>query len=167
MSTLRGQQFHNAFFWAINRSQDATIMHEWYSKVGQGVAGEYRYNFGAFSNGDLTSHLLEQHATELLQSDGSLRPVAATRTYDFRGGANQALPFGLRARANVNYFSSLTTNQTYNTNPLRRLAEQSQRRRESGGRLGHLQPERHASIAANISTGRRAPPSTAALPGLR
>ena len=25
-STLRGQQLHNAFFWAINRSQDATIM---------------------------------------------------------------------------------------------------------------------------------------------
>ena len=37
ISSLRGQSIHNAFFWAINRSQDATFMHDWYSKAGQGV----------------------------------------------------------------------------------------------------------------------------------
>jgi len=36
-SSLRGQSIHNAFFWAIDRSQDATIMHDWFSKTGQGV----------------------------------------------------------------------------------------------------------------------------------
>ena len=36
VSSLRGQSIHNAFFWAINRSQDATFMHDWYSKAGQG-----------------------------------------------------------------------------------------------------------------------------------
>src|SRR6478735_3172912 len=35
-STVRGHSFHNAFFWAIDRSRDATIMHDWYSKTGQG-----------------------------------------------------------------------------------------------------------------------------------
>ncbi len=115
-STLRGQQLHNAFFWAINRSQDATIEHEWYSKIGQGVAGEYRYNFGPGSNGSLQSHLLDQHDAEYVQSDGSVVTSPASRSYDFRGGLSQALPFGMLARANVNYFSSLTTNQTFNTN---------------------------------------------------
>src|SRR4029077_3900955 len=51
-STLRGQTFHNAFFWAINRSQDATIMHDWFSKTGQGVGTEYRYNMGAGNDGN-------------------------------------------------------------------------------------------------------------------
>jgi LPS-assembly protein len=115
-SSLRGQQLHNAFFWAIDRSQDATIEHEWYSKVGQGVAGEYRYNFGPTSNGSLTTHFIDQHAADYVQPDGSVTTTAPSRSYDFRGGLNQALPFGMRAQANVSYFSSLTTNQTFNTN---------------------------------------------------
>ena len=32
-STLRGHSIHNAFFWAINRSQDATFLHDWFSKA--------------------------------------------------------------------------------------------------------------------------------------
>jgi LPS-assembly protein len=108
-SSLYGQQLHNAFFWAIDRSQDATIEHEWYSKVGQGVAGEYRYNFGAGSNGNLTSHLLDQH-------DATIGGGGASRSYDFNGSLTQALPLGLRAQANVQYFSSLLTHQTFNTN---------------------------------------------------
>jgi LPS-assembly protein len=39
-STVKGQTISNAFFWAINRSQDATILHDWYSKTGQSIAGE-------------------------------------------------------------------------------------------------------------------------------
>jgi hypothetical protein len=46
-SSLRGQSFHNGFFWAINRSQDATILHDWFSKTGQGLGSEYRYNAGS------------------------------------------------------------------------------------------------------------------------
>ncbi len=48
-STLRGQSLSNAFFWAINRSQDATFQHDWYTNTGQGLGGEYRYNFGTGS----------------------------------------------------------------------------------------------------------------------
>ena len=36
-STVRGQSLSNAFFWAIGRSQDATLYHDWFSKTGQGV----------------------------------------------------------------------------------------------------------------------------------
>ncbi len=35
-SSVRGQSLHNAFFWAIDRSQDATFFYDWYSKAGEG-----------------------------------------------------------------------------------------------------------------------------------
>jgi LPS-assembly protein len=111
-STLYGQQLHNAFFWAINRSQDATIEHEWFSKVGQGVAGQYRYNLGAGSNGNLTSHYLSQSDA----TQGADATAGTSRSYDFAGSLLQTLPLGLRAQANVQYFSSLLTHQTFNTN---------------------------------------------------
>jgi LPS-assembly protein len=116
-STLRGQQLHNAFFWAINRSQDATIEHEYYSKVGQGVDGEYRYNYGGLDFGSLNAHLLDQHDATYDQGDGTTQTVAGSRSFDLRGGMNQSLPGNFRAQANVNYFSSILTNLTYNTNP--------------------------------------------------
>ena len=39
-STIRGQTLNNAFFWAINRSQDATLYHSFYSKTGQSFGGD-------------------------------------------------------------------------------------------------------------------------------
>ena len=36
-STYRGFTLSNAFFWAIGRSQDATFMHDWFSKRGYGM----------------------------------------------------------------------------------------------------------------------------------
>jgi LPS-assembly protein len=105
-STLRGHSLHNAFFWAINRSQDATILHDWYSKAGQGVGTEYRYNFGGGSDGNLRAHLLDEKAAT---------GIAAARSYRLNGSANQLLPGRLRARARVDYFSSIATNQTFNT----------------------------------------------------
>lgn len=113
-STLRGQQIHNAFFWAINRSQDATIMHEWYSKTGQGVSGEYRYNFGAGSDGDMTTNFRREREVNYVVN-GSTSTLPASQTYELRGSANQLLPGRLRARANVDYFSSLQQSRTYNT----------------------------------------------------
>src|SRR4029077_7067542 len=61
-SSLRGQSLHNAFFWAINRSQDATFLHDWYSKTGQGYGGEYRYNVGS-GDGNIRSYFDDQHET--------------------------------------------------------------------------------------------------------
>ena len=70
-STLRGQSIHNAFFWAINRSQDATFMHDWFSKTGQGVGGEYRYNFGGGTTATFTAYLLDQHDDHSRGRDGA------------------------------------------------------------------------------------------------
>jgi LPS-assembly protein len=110
-SSLRGQSIHNAFFWAINRSQDATFMHDWYSQAGQGVGSEYRYNFGGGSDGQFSGHLLNQSAT--VAPDGNPLPP---RAFELRGSANQALPHNLRLRARVNYFSNLDVMQSFNTN---------------------------------------------------
>jgi LPS-assembly protein len=129
-STLRGQQIHNAFFWAIDRSQDATFMHEWYSAAGQGGTGEYRYNFGGGSDGDFIAHVLDQRASSF-ETNGGTTILPASRSYEIRGNANQPLPLGLRARANVRYFSSITTQQTYNTN----VYDASQNQRTYGGNI--------------------------------
>jgi len=131
-STLRGQTFHNAFFWAINRSQDATVLHDWFSKTGQGVGTEYRYNFGSGMDGDLRAYMLDEHSTTYTQPDGSPGlPTSAQRSYDIRGNANQMLPGNLRARANVNYFSSIVSSQTFNTN----IYDISRNQRSFGGNV--------------------------------
>lgn len=130
-STLRGQSIHNAFFWAMDRSQDTTIVHDWFSKVGQGVGSEYRYNFGDGSDGTIRGYFLQQHDSSYPQADGSTRLVPASRSYDVNGSASQRLPGDLRARARVAYFSSVTTMQTFNTN----IYDASRNQRNVGGNV--------------------------------
>jgi LPS-assembly protein len=43
-STYRGQAISNGFFWAIDRSRDLTLMHDWFTRSGQGAGAEYRYD---------------------------------------------------------------------------------------------------------------------------
>jgi LPS-assembly protein len=129
-STLRGQSLHNAFFWAINRSQDATILHDWSSKTGQGVGSEYRYNAGA-GDGNIRAYVDDQKGTTYILSDGTPSTTNASRSYDIRGNANQLLPGNIRARANVNYFSSIVQSQTFNTN----IYDASRNTRTYGGNL--------------------------------
>ena len=115
-STLRGQVVHNAFFWAINRSQDATFQHDWYASSGQGFGTEYRYNYGNGSDGNFNFHWLDQKQLDYLLASGAASSLPAERSYEIRGGANQGISSRYRARANVNYFSSVTSMQTLNTN---------------------------------------------------
>ena len=60
-STLKGQMLSNAFFWAIGRSHDATIYHDWMSKAGQQLGGEYRYVLGPGSQGDSRFSWLDEN----------------------------------------------------------------------------------------------------------
>lgn len=129
-SSLRGQSIHNAFFWAIDRSQDATIEHDWHSKTGQGLGGEYRYNFGAGSEGNFRTTFDDRQAAQYVV-DGEAVTSPAERSYQITGGANQTLPFNLRARVNVNYFSSIVSSQQYNTN----IYDISRNQRQYGGNI--------------------------------
>jgi LPS-assembly protein len=131
ISTIRGQSLHNAFFWAIDRSEDLTFTHDWFSKTGQGVGSEYRYNFGGGSDGNLRGFYLDQKATNYALADGTFSTLAASRSSEIRGSANQTLPGGLRARARVDYFSDITTMQTFNTN----IADASRSQRTVGSNV--------------------------------
>jgi lipopolysaccharide assembly outer membrane protein LptD (OstA) len=104
MSSVRGQSISNEFFWAIDRSHDLALMHDWYSKTGQGVGAEYRYNEGGGSDGNLRAYTLQEQ----------LGTNPEERSYTVIGNANHLLPGNFRAQARVNYFSSILTNQTLN-----------------------------------------------------
>jgi lipopolysaccharide assembly outer membrane protein LptD (OstA) len=104
MSSARGQTISNAFFWAINRSHDATLMHDWFSKAGQGYGGEYRYALAPRSEGSVRAYVLNQN--NLDTSSGGTTGLGSTRSFEIRGGVSQRLGNNLQARARADYFSS-------------------------------------------------------------
>jgi LPS-assembly protein len=126
-SSFRGQSLSNAFFWAIDRSQDLTLMHDWFTRAGQGAGAEYRYVLAPGSEGQIRGYYLKQKASAF---EGGALP--AETSYEIRGGVAQALPGGLRARLNLDYFSSLTTQQLYNTD----IYNASRRQRTIAGSVG-------------------------------
>lgn len=116
-STFRGQSLSNAFFWAINRSQDATFLHDWFTSTGQGYGGEYRYVAGPGSSGNARAYLLREHETiEPDPAGGDPTVFPGRRSYNIDGSVSQALPAGLNARGNVRYFTDVTTQQLYQNN---------------------------------------------------
>lgn len=115
-SSLRGHSLSTAFFWAINRSQDATFLYDWFSKTGQGVGSEYRYVRSRSSAGDARIYMLDEKATTSVDGSGATVPVAGRRSFDARGNLTQDLPWKLRGRARLYYFSDVSVQQTYNTN---------------------------------------------------
>ena len=108
ISTIKGQTLSNAFFWAINRSQDATLYHDWYSKTGQGFGGEYRYVAGAgFVRQHRRRHRPREHEATLRAAQRQSNVVTGIDSYTINGTVLQTLRPSLRARGNANYFSSL------------------------------------------------------------
>ena len=115
-SSLRGESIHNAFFLVLGRSQDATILHDWFSKTGQGYGSEYRYNFGTQSTGYLRAYTLREHGADYAQSDGTVFTQPGGTSYQVQGAATQVLPDHIMARGRIDYFSSLAESQSFNTN---------------------------------------------------
>lgn len=111
-STLQGQSLSNAFFWAIDRSQDLTLMHDSYFSRGQGYGTEYRYVASPSSNGDIRFYRL---ATDPSTVENNVTNPGR-KAYEVRGNMAHRLPYGLRARGRVDYFSDITTQQLYNQN---------------------------------------------------
>src|SRR3954468_19523395 len=115
-STLKGQMLKNAFFWAINRSHDATLYHDYFSKTGQGFGGEYRYVQSQSSSGNLQTYFLREHDATYEQSDGSTTVQPGLDSYQVNGSLLQALGSHVRLTGNANYFSSLAAQQRYQQN---------------------------------------------------
>ena len=115
-STIKGHTLSNAFFWAINRSQDATFLYDWFSKTGQGIGSEYRYVAAPGSDGQLRFYNLREHEAEYVNSGGTLTTTPARTSYQINGMLSQKLSRTFRARARVDYFSNINVQQTYSQN---------------------------------------------------
>ena len=115
-TSLRGTSIHDAFFWVVNRSQDATILHDFFSKTGQGYGSEYRYNYGPLQTGYLRAYTLREHSADYVQADGTPTTNPGGTSYQVQGAATQMFPANIMARGRVDYFSSLVTQQSFNTN---------------------------------------------------
>jgi LPS-assembly protein len=117
-STVKGQIFSNAFFWAIGRSHDATIYHDWMTKAGQQLGGEYRYVLGPGSQGNSRFTYLDE--TPVTTTVGGVaQTTAGTKSYSIGGDLSQRLPGTFSLRANADYFSSIVTQQTYQQDLMR------------------------------------------------
>ena len=107
-SLAMGTSISNAFFWAINRSQDATFFHDWMFSRGNGVGTEYRYMLGPQAQGNFNYYFLDENAAVI---NGA--PRNARQSKKIQGNLSQNLPFGLSARGRVDYFTNVTVQQTY------------------------------------------------------
>jgi LPS-assembly protein len=114
--TIKGQVISAPFFWAINRSQDATFTYDWFSKTGGGATGEYRYVLSPGSSGNATFNLINEREITLDNAGAGQAPRPGRRSYSIVGSLVQGLPGGFRAQGNANYFTSLETQQTYQQN---------------------------------------------------
>ena len=108
-SLALGSSIGNAFFWAINRSQDATFFHDWRFSRGNGLGTEYRYVLGPQAQGNFRYYWLDEKAAVV---NGNETPPRRSKTV--QGGLSQNLPFGLTARGRVDYITNVTVRQTYN-----------------------------------------------------
>jgi LPS-assembly protein len=110
-SLAAGSSISNAFFWAINRSHDATFFHDSMFSRGNGLGTEYRYVLGPQAQGDFRYYWLDEKEAVI---NGSTRP--ARQSTSMRGGLTQNLPFGLSARGRVDYITDVQVRQTYDHN---------------------------------------------------
>lgn len=104
-STIRGQMFSEAFFWAMGRSMDATLNYEYSSKVGIGYGGEYRYIQAPGSEGTARVRVFNGKDTT-----GSL---LTSRSIDTVAAMTQRLPGNWFLRGNVNFSNNLTARQLF------------------------------------------------------
>jgi LPS-assembly protein len=114
-STLRGQAVSNAFFWAMGRSQDATLFHDWFTRTGQGAGAEYRYVAAAQSAGNVRFYRLNQRQADYT-ANGQTTTLPASQSFELTGSMNHAISGTIRARARLDYFSDVVSQQLYHQN---------------------------------------------------
>ena len=127
-SSYKGQTISNAFFWAINRSQDATFLHDWFSKTGQAIAGEYRY-MSLGGSGNIRTDFLNERPTAFVDTDGTETEQAGRRTFRTYGNLSQSLGGSWHAQARADYSTDLTVDRLYDTD----IARATRRTRSYGG----------------------------------
>ena len=127
-SSYKGQTISNAFFWAINRSQDATFLHDWFSKTGQAIAGEYRY-VSLGGSGNIRTDFLNEKAITFTDLDGSETEQPGRRTFRTYGNLSQSLGGSWYAQGQADYSSDLTVDRLYDSD----IARATRTNRSYGG----------------------------------
>ena len=127
-SSYKGQTISNAFFWAINRSQDATFLHDWFSKTGQAVAGEYRY-MSLGGSGNIRTDFLNERPTTFVGTDGEEIEQEGRRSFRTYGNLNQNLGGSWHAQGRADYSTDLTVDRLYDSD----IARATRRTRSYGG----------------------------------
>ena len=92
-SSYKGFLASESFFWAINRSMDATVTADYFSERGLGYGADYRYVLSGESRGQVESYFIRDKET-------------TQQEWQIRSSVNQALPAGFTTIARVDYFSS-------------------------------------------------------------
>ena len=151
-STLRGQSIHNAFFWAIDRSQDATFLHDWFSKTGQGVGSEYRYNFGGGSDGERSGYFARSSTRRPTRPRRLVTTLPASELRTCTARPTRCCPADMRARGQRRLLLQLHDARRLQHEHLRRVAQPALVRRQRHRRLGHLFAERARSTTPSTST---------------
>jgi LPS-assembly protein len=114
-STYRGQAISNGFFWAMGRSRDLTLMHDWFTRSGQGYGAEYRYIADAQSSGNVEVYRFSRKETTYT-SGGSTFVLPSNQSLEVQAALNHRLTQQIRARARVDYFGDIATQQLYHQN---------------------------------------------------
>ncbi|MEW6365845.1 MAG: hypothetical protein AB1714_14545 [Acidobacteriota bacterium] len=116
-SSIKGTFFGEAFFWAINRSQDATFAYRYYSEMGQGAEGEYRYIFpNSFGQLNLFK-TFEKGDEEITTQTGQKGRAASNLKGYFLGLRHQqALPFGITNSTDILLMTSQAFKWVYGNN---------------------------------------------------
>jgi len=109
-STFKGFLISEGFFWAINRSMDATFSVDYFSRAGVGIGSEYRYVLSPTSRGTFLSYFIDDK-------------VSGQRQYQLNYSLNQDLPWRFKAIGRVDYFSTFEFQQQFQEN----LAEATRR----------------------------------------
>jgi LPS-assembly protein len=127
-SSYKGQTISNAFFWAIDRSQDATFLHDWFSKTGQAVAGEYRY-VSLGGAGNVRTDFLNERPITFVGPDGDQVEQEGRRSFRTNGNLSQSLGGSWYAQGRADYSTDLAVDRLYDSD----IARASRRTRSYGG----------------------------------
>ena len=130
-SNYQGSSLSNAFYWAIDRSQDATFYYDRFLQHGgDGRGAEYRYTRGNGSQGNFRAYRLNEPEAEIPYAGGT-RTRDARLSDEYRGNVRHGLPADWTARAQIDYFTDIDVRQTYHTN----VFDASNSRRSMSGNL--------------------------------
>lgn len=142
-STLRGHTISNAFFWAINRSHDATFFYDWMSKTGQQFGTEYRYIQGPGAHGNIQYTNTQEHPTTYDQPDGSVRPVRRRRQLSGERDDDAAAAAQFPARSERRLFLEPGRAAAQPAEPLSGDIYDAAVRRQPRRQLGRLHHQQH------------------------